>query len=109
MATTKKQTAENARAERSGRELELERRVHQLEGRMHVQGVREARLERRSEEHAAREARRLLDRYGHQHGLEGIEPSDELVGMCAIGANGEASARARLEVHLHRRANNGLS
>lgn len=93
----------------SEREHQLENRVRQLEGRMHVQGVREPRLERRRPELAEVEARRLLDRYAHQHDLVGeIKPSDELVGLCAIGANEEASRRARLEVHLHRR-DNGLA
>lgn len=88
----------------SDRELALERRVRQLEGRMAVEGVREARLERRDSEAAAGEAQRLLDRYGHQHDLVGqCKPSEELVALCALGANAEASARARLEVTLHRR------
>lgn len=87
-------------------ELELARlleRITVLEGRLQARGIREARLERRGPDAADREARRLLDRYGHQHALEGVEPSVELVAMCALGANVDASKRARLEVHMHRR------
>lgn len=84
---------------------ELRARIQKLEGALGARGIREARLERRPAADAEREASRLLDRYGHQHGHLGLEASDELVGLCAIGANAAASSRAKLEVHMHRRKN----